>query len=240
MKDDTLILYYYNDGLSNRERQEVANALATDEEVAGRYEELCRELGGFKDPATPRPPSDMVRRWHDGLDRAAGAERQGKRKPAVHSWSFLLGAAVTAALAIGVGIGFMLSTGSTTPDPMPNGLVASRATTGPGGSTAFIRGLQVHLRESERGLSSMPADSARTRLISDMIEQNRLLEIAAEQNESADLARVLRAFDLVLLQLASEDIDEAEAEALRTKLIFELNVVLTKLSRGSSHEQQSI
>ena len=29
MNDDTLILYYYKDGLSNRERQAVANALAT-------------------------------------------------------------------------------------------------------------------------------------------------------------------------------------------------------------------
>ena len=89
-------------------------------------------------------------------------------------------------------------------------------------------------------MASMQVDSERARLIVDMIEQNRLFEKAAEQNDSADLARVLRAFDLVLLQLASEDIDEEEAEALRTKLIFELNVVLTKLSLGSSDEQQSI
>jgi hypothetical protein len=242
MNDDTLILYYYNDGLSTRERQEVANAIATDAKVAGRYEAICRELGSFRDPVTPRPPSDMVQRWHASLDRAAGIEQQRNRKPVVHSWSFLLGAAVTAALAvgIGIGIGFMLNGEPMTPDPVAGDVVASNAAQGTGGSTAFVRGLQVHLRESERGLAAMPADSARAGLIADMIEQNRLYAIAADQNDSADMARVLRAFDLVLLQLASEDIDQAEAEALRTKLIFELNVVLTKLSRSSSDEQQSI
>ena len=240
MNDDTLILYYYNDGLSNRERQEVSNAIANSPEVASRYDVLCRELGGFEDPIAPRPPSDMVQRWHDSLDQAASAEQQQQSKPAVHSWSFLLGAAVTAALALGIGIGFMLDGAPTAPNPLPGERVVTDPMPGAGGSTAFIRGLQVHLRESERGLASMPVDSERARLIVDMIEQNRLFEKAAEQNDSADLARVLRAFDLVLLQLASEDIDEEEAEALRTKLIFELNVVLTKLSLGSSDEQQSI
>lgn len=240
MNDDTLVLYYYNDGLSTRERQKVANAIAADGKVAARYEAICRELGSFDDPVTPRPPSDMVQRWHASLDRAAGIEQQKNRKPSIHSWSFLLGAAVTAALAIGIGIGFMLKGESMSPAPVADELLTSNGVQGTGGSTAFIRGLQVHLRESERGLSSMPTDSARGGLIADMIEQNRLYAIAAEQNNSADLARVLRAFDLVLLQLASEDIDQAEAEALRTKLIFELNVVLTKISRGSSDEQQSI
>ena len=240
MNDETLILYYYNDGLSTRERQEVANALATDPGLVARYEALCRELGGFRDPAAPLPPSDMVRRWHDAVDRAAGLEQQRQPKPAVHSWSFLLGAAVTAALAVGIGIGVMLDDDAPVATTIPIEAVASGEARGPGASTAFIRGLQVHLRESERGLAAMPESSDRTKLILDMIEQNRLFGIAAVQNDSADLARVLRAFDLVLIELASEDIDEQEAEALRQKLIFELNVVLTKLSRGSSYEQQSI
>jgi len=46
--------------------------------------------------------------------------------------------------------------------------------------------------------------------------------------------------ELVLVQLAAEDISTEDAEALRAKLLFELNVMLTKLSRDSSDEPQSI
>ena len=69
-----------------------------------------------------------------------------------------------------------------------------------------------------------------------IINQNRLFERAAEQNNAADLARVLRAFEPILVQLAKEDLSDAEAQALRAKLAFELNVMLTKLSRDASNE----
>ncbi len=237
MNDDTLTLYYYNDGLSNRERQAVAHALATDEEVAARYTALCRELEQFEDPAVPRPTSDMVRRWHDGLDRAAGLERHSRPEtPVVHSWSFLMGAAVTVALAIGVGIGFFLAGEDPAVVPVIEEIVAS----GDSGSSAFTRGLQVHFRDSERGLLALDESEDRSALILDIIEQNKRFERAAEQNDADDIARVLRAFDLVLVKLAAEDISDEDAEALRAKLLFELNVMLTKLSRETSDGQQSI
>jgi hypothetical protein len=234
MNDDTLTLYYYNDGLSNRERQAVAHALATNDEVAARYQALCRELEQFEDPSAPRPPADMVQRWHDSLDRAAGMET--RQKPAVHSWSFLLGAAVTAALAIGVGIGFFLAGDDPQVVPVIEEIVASGDT----GSSAFTRGLQVHFRDSEQGLLALDDSEDRAALILDIIEQNKRFERAAEQNDADDIARVLRAFDLVLVKLAAEDISDEDAEALRAKLLFELNVMLTKLSRETSDGQQSI
>jgi hypothetical protein len=239
MNEDTLTLYYYNDGLSNAERQVIANALAADPVLADRYQSLCQELTGLGETESIVPPTDMVQRWHDGLDRAAGMEAQTASKPAVHSWSFLLGAAVTAALAIGVGIGVLISGDEQANTPVMQEIIASTATSS---SNPFIRGLQVHLRESERGLATLADDTGadRTLLIMNIIEQNRLFERAAEQNESGNLARVLRAFELVLVQLAAEDISPAEAEALRAKLMFELNVVLTKLSRDTSDEPQSI
>ena len=72
-----------------------------------------------------------------------------------------------------------------------------------------------------------------------IIDQNRLFERAAEQNDSQKLARVLRAFEPVLLQLAAEDLAPEDAEALRAQLAFELNVMLTKLSRDTSKETHS-
>ena len=241
MNDDTLTLYYYNDGLTNAERQEVANALANDPALADRYQSLCRELQQIADPEMPAPPSDMVQRWHDGLDRAIGLETQAKSEPAVHSWSFLLGAAVTAALAIGVGIGFFLA-GDDSSTSMIEELVSDSTTAERSGSSAFIRGLQVHLRESEQGLATLTtgAGSENTLLIMNIIEQNRLFERAAEQNDAENLARVLRAFELVLMQLAAEDTSDEDAEELRAKLLFELSVMLTKLANKPSDEPTTI
>jgi hypothetical protein len=177
----------------------------------------------------------MVERWHDSLNRAVRAESIESRKPAVHSWSFFLGIAVTAALAIGVGIGVLISNDDMTL-PVDAGVVTASA------PNAFVRGLQVHLRESEQSLVTTPFSSTtdRTTMIMNIVEQNRLYEKVAEQNDSQNLARVLRAFELVLVQLASDDITPREAEALQAKLLFELNVVLTKLAREPSDEPLSI
>ena len=41
MNEDTLILYYYNDGLSKAERREVEAAIHSDPAVAARFDELC-------------------------------------------------------------------------------------------------------------------------------------------------------------------------------------------------------
>jgi hypothetical protein len=239
MNDDKLTLYYYNDGLTNAERQEVASALASDAAVAERYRLLSEQLGRFADPRVAPPPSDMVERWHEGLDRAIALETRARPTPGVHSWSFLLGAAVTAALAIGIGV---FISGDEPAAPPVEELVAEENAGSADISTAFLRGLQVHLRESEEGLAALNGEAAadRSMLIMNIIEQNRLFARAARQNEADHLGRVLRAFELVLVQLAAEDISTEDAEALRAKLLFELNVMLTKLSRDSSDEPQSI
>jgi len=111
-----------------------------------------------------------------------------------------------------------------------------------GDTTApFVRGMQVYLQDARDDINAMPVTGSddRTRLILHLVEQNRLFERAAKQNDSGDLARVLRAFEPILLKLASDDITPVEAEALRAQLAFELNVVLTKISRSSSNETQT-
>ena len=47
MNEETLICYYYGDGLSDTERRTVESALATDAELATQYASLCRELDGL-------------------------------------------------------------------------------------------------------------------------------------------------------------------------------------------------
>ena len=80
----------------------------------------------------------------------------------------------------------------------------------------------------------------RTSLILKIIGQNRLFERSAELNDADDIARLLRAFELVLMQLATEDISPEESAALQSKLLFELSVVLTKLADDTSNEPETI
>lgn len=226
MNEDTLILYYYDDGLSKRERQQVEAAINSEAAVAAKYEELCKQLNGMSEPDSPAVPSHTVERWHDAIDRAARQEQVVARGQArsFNPWSFAWGAAIAAALAIGVGLNL------TRVDPV---IMAPSTASG-----AFTRGVQVHFRDTFQELSSLPAESAadRSMLALQIIEKNRLFERAAEQNNSQSLARVLRAFEPVLLQLAAEDLSFEEATALQAQLIFELNVMLTKLSRDVSNE----
>jgi len=243
MNDDTLILYYYNDGLSDRERREVESAMNADAAIAAQYKELCRQMGALKEPDDEAAPVHTVQRWHDSIDRAATQERVSQKRPARHfnPLSFVWGAAVTAALAIGIGIGVTLTGGnSNAPAPM-----FEAASTAPTAATAvpaaFTRSVKMHLQDTQQGLDglSLDASAERIMLILQIIDQNRLFERAAEQNNSQSLARVLRAFEPVLLRLAAENIAPEDAEALRAQLAFELNVMLTKLSPKPSKDTQS-
>lgn len=228
MNDDTLLLYYYNDGLSEQERQQVAAALQTDAALSTRFEELKHDLRRFSDEEV-EVPAHVVQRMHDSIDRVARPVLVPRDEPprSFNPFSFAWGAAVTAALAIGIGIGVWFS-----PEPP----VAVQSYGDP-----FTRGMQVYLQDARADLATMPIAEAEERaaLIMHIVEQNRLFEQAAVRNDSQNLARVLRAFEPVLLQLATEDLAPADAEALRAQLAFELDVMLTKLSRVPSNETQT-
>jgi hypothetical protein len=185
-----------------------------------------------------------VQRWHDSVDRAARAEQTVPKKPGgrVHFMSFFWGATVTTALAIGIGIGAYFSADTPTSpavDDLQALFPAAETTSVP---ASFTRGLQVYLRDSQAEIGRLPLDSDANRslLVMQIITQNRLFERTAARNNSPELARVLRAFEPILLRLASEDLSPEDAAALRAQLAFELNVVLTKLARDTSYDAQTI
>lgn len=187
------------------------------------------------------PPAHVVQRWHDAIDAAAALERQRER-PAPAHWhpgSFFWGVAVTAALAIGIGIGIRLADdGAPQGTPVDPDLFASNPQV-VAVPAAFTRGLQAHLRQSQQQISNLAPDADRTALVLQLIGQNRMYELAADANGAPGLARVLRAFEPILLQLAATDIAPEDAEALRAQLAFELNVMLTKLAREASDDTQT-
>ena len=237
ISDKTLTLYYFDDGLTEAERQAVRAALESDQALRDEYRTLCRVLDGLADSAVTPAPETARRRWHAAITRAAEPQTAAvERKPRVHFTSFFWGVAVTAALAIGIGIGALISA-----DRAGNQIVPTAAGDSGRAPTALRRGLTDHLRTSHADIAAWPIanDAERMLLVMHIVEQNRLFERAAVQADADDLARVLRAFEPVLIRLAAEDIALEDAEALRTQLAFELNVMLTKLARQTSDSSHS-
>jgi len=242
INEETLTLYFYDDGLSAGERRAVEMALADDAELAARYAALCRQLEHWREPDTTKAPSHVVQRWHDSIDRAARAEQAEPKKAGgpLHFMSFFWGAAMTTALAVGIGVYF--SADRSIDPPVDDLRVSAPADGSMSVPASFTRGLQVYLQDSQSEIVGLPLDAGadRSLLVMQIIEQNRLFERTATMNNSPQLARVLRAFEPILMRLANEDISPEDAAALRAQLAFELNVVLTKLARDTSYEAQTI
>jgi anti-sigma-K factor RskA len=237
--EDTLTLYYFNDGLTAAERSDVEAALGANAALAEEYRALCKELDDFADLPVPETPVNLAPRLHAALDEAAEQPRVSpvRDRPAFHFRSFVWGTAFAAALAVGIAIGFLIAPGTSPPVSPP-----VTATQTEDGSTSLSRGLLVHFRDSRDALSALDlsTNGERDQLIMNIVQQNRLFERMATQTDSQDLARVLRALEPILIKLASEDITPEEATRLQSQLAFELNVVLTKLSRQVSDNADAI
>jgi hypothetical protein len=241
--EDTLLLYFY-DELTPHEREQVRSALAGDPRLAMQYERLRAELEQWRNEPVPPAADELRKRWHASIDRTA---RGTPGRVAVHRnlprfWLAGIGVALAAALAVGIGIGVRLQQERSLDDMIDNSIAGTDSVADLAIPASFTRGLLVHLEQSQRGITSLPmADPAgRVSLTLQLIEQNRLFELAATQNNAPNLARVLRAFEPILLQLANEGTAPQDAEALREQLAFELKVMLTKLSSAPSEEPDTI
>jgi len=150
MNDDTLLLYYYNDGLSTRERRQVDAAINTDPDIAAQYEALCQQLNAMDDPEPHAVPSHMVQRWHDSIDRAAQQDLVSQRQPSrsFNLFSFAWGAAFAATLAIGISIGVYFSAAPLTAPTVIAENLAPPA--------AFTRGVSMYLRDTHQELATLP------------------------------------------------------------------------------------
>ena len=188
-----------------------------------------------------RPPPHRVAQWHAAIDEAAASERgrqaakERKWQPGFPSW----GIAVAAALGLGIAIGLYVDEDRTHVDVQPGPTTVAALQRHGEVPASLSRGLQVHLRESRRQLVSLEEASNASILVQQIIEQNRMFESAAERSDAPQLARLLRAFEPILLEIAASDTAPEDAAALRAQLNFELGVVLTKLAHDSSNESHS-
>ena len=172
------------------------------------------------------------------IDQAAALERGRAPIPRErwHPSSFFWGMAVSAAIGVGVALGVFVSD-ETIDTPAP--YVVEHSMQPDATPVAFTRGLQHHFRSSRKQLADLDGSEDAAMLVLRLVEQNRLFKTAADQNNAPQLARVLRAFEPILLRLAATDTAPEDAEALKAQLSFELNVMLTKLAKESSDETHS-
>jgi hypothetical protein len=145
-------------------------------------------------------------------------------------------------LALGIGIGVYFSSRNDADrslTPLPAIVEVSQSE---GAADAFTRGLQAHFRESRQNIGGLPVEDSEARrlLILHIVQQNRLFARVATDNDTPELARVLRAFEPILMRLAAEDLAPEEAQRLQAQLLFELNVMLTKMNRSPSDRSESI
>jgi anti-sigma-K factor RskA len=160
MNDETLTLYYYNDGLTADERRRVERALCEEPELSLRYAKLCEELDALGNLQLRAPEAHVRQRWHDSIERAARSGQRGAAKswPAFNFRSFAFGMLVAVALIAGVRIGVIVSDQSVAPPA-----VADRGDNTNSPPSSFARGIRTYLRDSQDFITDLPVDAATDR-----------------------------------------------------------------------------
>lgn len=236
--DDTLILHYYDDGLSPDVRRGIDAALRADPALARRYREMTDALAGLRidDDAAIEPPPAAIHRWQTGLARAARLDTAPSAGGRIQRWWPWIGSAVAAVAVLAMAV----SMRSVEPvaDSAPFVLAPPTAIGAPvdnDPSASLRRGVQMYLDVASQQLAALPAmDASRqAAVIADLLERNRAYQrVAAEQNVGL-LVRALRAFEPALLTLADHRTDAPTFLAEREKLTFELGIVHARLVHTS-------
>jgi anti-sigma-K factor RskA len=233
-----LILYYYDDGLSPTEKQAITAALQTDALLAVRYRELSASLVELQDETPVAAPAHLKPQWHELIGREAQLERQRSVNTGRSRHWLGWAAGLATMLVVGIAIGIWMQPTATPPDAGEGGLVqvVPELAAPEGGIGAFTRAVQFYLDGQQAELAGMDDRQAETNqlILLQIIAQNRLIERAAVANQAPELARLMRAFEPVLLKLADPATSPEQAAALQRQLAFEMQAVLTKLQQAPS------
>ncbi|MBK9656249.1 MAG: hypothetical protein IPO66_12590 [Rhodanobacteraceae bacterium] len=230
INDDELLLYHYQDGLEAARMEAIGRLLRSDPDLARRYQQLRAELAQIPAPAEMQPSAAAQDRWRLRLQQRAGTELP--THPPRRHWTMTLAGATL--VLLGVAIGTRIAERSAPVTEIP---IAATADPLP-----LQRGLRSHFRDARAVLAQLPLDdpAQRSALVNDIVAQNRLYERAALAQGDERLARVLRAFEPVLAELAKEPVPGESDSGARAQLDFELAVMQTKMSRSPSKIVQSL
>ena len=227
INDEELLLYYYRE-LDAAERARIGAAISADPELARRLHALVARLDAAAAIPDVPVPAQVQQRFRDALDGAArGIRAQPARRAfAQPRWQM---AAAAAVLALVVTFALLRST----PHPATDNTVAANPTTDDG-SSAYEHGLKFHLASTERQIANLgnASPEERTRMIDVIMGQNRLYALAAERAGEPQLARVLRAFNPILEDVAQGRSESTAADL--SQLSFELRVMQARLGADAA------
>jgi hypothetical protein len=228
--DDELLLYHYRE-LDDAERARIGAALAADPELARRLHALVARLDAAAAmPEVPVPP-EAQQRWQAALERVATGTRAAPKRGRSFGPPMWLAAAASITV---VALVFAISNRNRQPSEVTAEIAdpATQAVTPPDNS-AYANGLKVHLASTERRIANLDEASPeeRARLIETIIAQNRIYALAAERAGEPQLARVLRAFNPILEDLAKGG---GQDTADISQLSFELRVMQARLGAGAA------
>jgi len=232
ISDDELLLYYYRE-VDAAERARIGAALAEQPELARRLHALVGRLDAAAAVPEVPVPVEVQQRWRAALDRARTETRAAPAPRRFYSqprW-LAVAATVTAVALIFVVQGVLRKTPVQTTGPE----IASTQSPGEqGDSSSYERGLKWHLASTERQLAALgdASPEERARLLDTIIAQNRMYALAAERAGEPQLARVLRAFNPILEDLAGGHGDTTAADV--AQLSFELRVMQARLGAGAA------
>lgn len=236
ISDNELLLYYYREGLDAAERERIATALSEQPELAARLHRLVARLDAAAMTPDVPVPEHVQQRWQAALDQAAAAstvafEKPQRERSPMPRWPFVAAAAAGVLLIVSLTLNLQSPRDGIVDPGSPTRI----ASTGTDASSAYERGLRLHLASTEVQLSNLDNASGeeRERLIETIIAQNRLYAIAAERAGEPQLARVLRAFDPVLERLSVDRNDETSDEV--AQLTFEMNVMQARLAAARAN-----
>jgi len=239
INDDELLLYYYRDGLEADERARIGAAIAADPKLAQRLHALVSRLDTVAALPEVPVPEHVRQRWRVALDHAAsGARTRPVVRPLFSQPRWQFAAAATAVVALVVGFELLRAP----PAPATDNSVAAvnPGDAGEGAASAYEHGLKFHLASTERQLAGLDnaTPEERARLIGVIVGQNRLYALAAERAGEPQLARVLRAFNPILEDVANGR-GESTAAAL-SQLSFELRVMQARLGADAGASTQPL
>lgn len=80
ISEQSLILFYYKDGLSKSERSEIESALHSDDSLRLQYEALTRDLDALDKPDDLPVPEGFEYRLQSSLERAVRLEESNLGK----------------------------------------------------------------------------------------------------------------------------------------------------------------
>lgn len=236
--DDELLWFHYGDGLTTARREQIAQRLGSELELARRYQQLRAELLALPAADEAVPAAAAQARWRLRLDQRASANAA---RPRHRAGGWRLAFAGATLVLLGVAIGTRLADQASVASPPAVTVAATEAVAPSAGDRGLARGLRTHLGDARLLLAELPDDPLRRRaLVDEVITQNRVYVRLAQAEGDERLARVLRAFEPVLESLAEVPARPGDDLGAKAQADFEFAVLQTKLSRSPSKIVQSL